>query len=463
MKFWAVLLALILVSSSVFAVSYADVIKEANVFYKEKDAFMKKVEIDTPYLKIKLLDYASKDNYSVLIRHIDYPAKITAKTADIAIIKVPSSKTYFKALFDLVDPNTIPKINLCINKPKTNNCYKALLFQGLGWPAHFEYAMPVQINTNNSDLPNEFLILAANASIAEHEKYLNNIAFGDVAINNNADCTTHPKDKGTICFKDFKEDSSIVAADIDDALAVAESVTYVADGKAYVYSYTISFNTVYSFSDCALDYCVNSQNLEMSTYDYQSVLVHELGHVLGLAHSSGQNCNDQTMSDNGIVANSTSERTLKAGDIWGIYKLFCSYNPSCTCISGQYCSTPYMECISTCLKNSDCGIDGFEGNKFCNNGNVWQLYATNKCNNPGKDDAYCSATVTSKLYSDCVPSGCTKGYCDKIQCYKDSDCPKKPSASKLVYWYCQNPGEKDARCISKPAKIKTNAQANKPI
>ncbi len=75
------------------------------------------------------------------------------------------------------------------------------------------------------------------------------------------------------------------------------------------------------------------------------------------------------------------------------------------CINGT-CS--YIVCYS----NSDCGTDGFTGNKTCYANSVYQNYTINICNNPGTPTANCSNMVNPKLEITCgYNQGCQNGIC----------------------------------------------------
>src|SRR3989344_1677310 len=44
-----------------------------------------------------------------------------------------------------------------------------------------------------------------------------------------------------------------------------------------------------------------------------------------------------------------------------------------------------------CNSDLDCGSSGVVGDLFCSSGNVFQNFLTNKCNNPGTAQSYCSS------------------------------------------------------------------------
>jgi hypothetical protein len=81
----------------------------------------------------------------------------------------------------------------------------------------------------------------------------------------------------------------------------------------------------------------------------------------------------------------------------------------------QVCTRPM------CDSNSDCGTNGWLGNEYCNNGDVWDTYRTWTCNNPGTASAACSSSDNGQLKeacdfgcgsAACLPDPCTDVTCD---------------------------------------------------
>src|SRR5579863_1096342 len=46
--------------------------------------------------------------------------------------------------------------------------------------------------------------------------------------------------------------------------------------------------------------------------------------------------------------------------------------------------------VPVCNTDADCGVNGFTGAPFCQDGNVYQNYITYTCNNPGTLSSSCS-------------------------------------------------------------------------
>jgi hypothetical protein len=68
--------------------------------------------------------------------------------------------------------------------------------------------------------------------------------------------------------------------------------------------------------------------------------------------------------------------------------------------------------IVSCNTNSDCGIDEFVDNLFCQNNNVYQNYKTYTCNNPGTIISSCSDSTAPRLQTTCTSGQtCSNGSC----------------------------------------------------
>jgi len=74
----------------------------------------------------------------------------------------------------------------------------------------------------------------------------------------------------------------------------------------------------------------------------------------------------------------------------------------------------YVELKIECNKDLDCGESGFieTKNPFCYQGNVWQDFKENKCNNAGTTFSYCTSNTEPKLKEECK-YGCDSGTCKK--------------------------------------------------
>jgi len=63
----------------------------------------------------------------------------------------------------------------------------------------------------------------------------------------------------------------------------------------------------------------------------------------------------------------------------------------------SYCSHEVVGCFN----ENECGVDGFVGNRFCSNGNVYQNFRDVSCVNPGASGSFCSSNTNSQLIESC--------------------------------------------------------------
>jgi hypothetical protein len=105
--------------------------------------------------------------------------------------------------------------------------------------------------------------------------------------------------------------------------------------------------------------------------------------------------------------------------------------------------TPDSSCENTpisCAQDSDCGIDGYKEEPYCQNNNVLDIFQEFMCLNPGTLDATCDINPIEQLVSQCQYA-CTDGEC--IRCDQNSDCNDN---NPLTTDICQNPGQKSSYC-----------------
>ena len=87
----------------------------------------------------------------------------------------------------------------------------------------------------------------------------------------------------------------------------------------------------------------------------------------------------------------------------------------CGCPSMRVCQKLQGNCVETtenitCHANSDCGTDGYVGNYFCKDGNVYRYYISHNCTNPGTINSACSSYNESVLIDACgVNETCIDG------------------------------------------------------
>ncbi len=107
-------------------------------------------------------------------------------------------------------------------------------------------------------------------------------------------------------------------------------------------------------------------------------------------------------------------------------------------------------CLNTaivCNQESDCGIDGFLGNTFCDgSGDVSDTLRDHTCNNAGTNTSSCSAVDTVLLFDDCTASeACENGACQTVACFVNGDCDDGNVNTEDV---CVGPGTANATCVN---------------
>ncbi len=113
------------------------------------------------------------------------------------------------------------------------------------------------------------------------------------------------------------------------------------------------------------------------------------------------------------------------------------------CSFGQLCNNG--QCISqNCNNDNDCGVDGFIGDKFCQNNSVFNNYATYTCNSPGEINSSCTISSTPILNISCLSTQmCSGAICYNISCFSNSNCNDNNNYTSDK---CNNPGTINASC-----------------
>ncbi|MFA5856257.1 MAG: hypothetical protein WC867_02795 [Candidatus Pacearchaeota archaeon] len=129
-------------------------------------------------------------------------------------------------------------------------------------------------------------------------------------------------------------------------------------------------------------------------------------------------------------------------------------NKTCNdeCLNGK--------CVPECKQNSDCGIDRFIGNPFCNNGDSYKTFIEFTCENPGTIESKCSNQIRLNLIEDCTEKQtCISGKCMQITCNKNSECGKNSYVGNnycvdenvtknYQIFECRNQGTYLSKCIN---------------
>jgi len=190
---------------------------------------------------------------------------------------------------------------------------------------------------------------------------------------------------------------------------------------------------------------------------------------LEIACSSNAEC-----GTNGYIGNPF----CRDGDVYKTFRTYICTNPgtpssSCSnttedrlqtnCSSSQTCSNGQCEDVDiACSCNADCGTNGFIGNPFCQNGDVYRTYRTYVCNNPGTPSSSCSTNTENRLATNCSSTQtCSNGQCEDVDiaCDSNADCGtngyignpfcKNGDVYKTYRTYiCNNAGTVNSNCSS---------------
>lgn len=123
------------------------------------------------------------------------------------------------------------------------------------------------------------------------------------------------------------------------------------------------------------------------------------------------------------------------------------------------CSNGACILLIECCSDSQCGIDGFIGDNFCEGKSVFRNFKTFTCLNPGTAQSSCSSSTTKQLIQTCEDS-CSNGECvnQTIVCSADSDCgtaycnnpfnfcKDNDIFQEFTFFKCNNPGTVNSFC-----------------
>jgi len=369
--------------------------------------------------------------------------------------------------------------------PQQNACYDFVEWKLFG-PMDF-----VLNPKNNSFMTEEEKVNFALQAMGEWELY-NEYIFGNLTVDYNPKPAYVGDGKNMISFSPYPSPP-------EDFIAITYRFSYKVDGKDYMAEADIEFNSYFYFGNYLED---------ANFYDFQGILTHEIGHAAALNDLYDKSCYGQTMYWADSKSDSYNERTIEAGDKYGIYLLYpmnCFSNSDCgseEIIEPAFCkgndvykkaknyacenaATPASYCaenttdklieqctgsnvcssgqcvLPKCSTNSDCGSDAFVGEKFCNGNDVYQKYTKFICNNPGAVNASCSSSTEDKSLEQCGNSNklCNLGECAPSLCSANSDCGldsfidasfciDNSVYQKKQTFICENPATLNANCKS---------------
>ncbi len=132
-----------------------------------------------------------------------------------------------------------------------------------------------------------------------------------------------------------------------------------------------------------------------------------------------------------------------------------------TCEGDETCQNG--ACVSNfgvCSFKTDCGTDGYIGDLYCKDGNVYQNYKTYTCHAAGSPTSYCTSSINNALKTTCsADQTCQNGVCITldVRCNSNSDCGTDGFFGVTYCQYgnvyqsykeyiCNNPGLTNSSC-----------------
>ncbi|MBU0952856.1 MAG: hypothetical protein KKA90_00320 [Nanoarchaeota archaeon] len=96
-----------------------------------------------------------------------------------------------------------------------------------------------------------------------------------------------------------------------------------------------------------------------------------------------------------------------------------------------------------CYQDTDCGVDGWVNAPFCNGNDVWQVWRTYTCNNPGTQSASCASSDQQQLKQQCTSGSCSNG-----ECGGSASCtnPDYPYSCQGACWMCNGGNDMYTLC-----------------
>ena len=104
----------------------------------------------------------------------------------------------------------------------------------------------------------------------------------------------------------------------------------------------------------------------------------------------------------------------------------CSLNSECNdnnartadeCVNPGQTNSYCMNTEVDCIIDTDCGITGFINDNFCSNNDIYRIFQTATCENPGTLQSNCMITAEQTLITDCNDNNpLTFDWCTNSQC-----------------------------------------------
>ncbi|MBC7236602.1 MAG: matrixin family metalloprotease [Chloroflexi bacterium] len=199
-------------------------------------------------------------------------------------------------------------------KPDDSSCY-AFLARGAKWKTAEPYIVDP---TNERDLSEAAVRGAIATSIAKWEDAADGAMGNGNSLNILGDESTGTVDGADTVSPDNKNE--VLFGDIQDSGAIAVTIVWGVFGGLPFARELVEWDQVYD--DVDYDWSENCESDDCTAkMDLENIVIHELGHSVGLADLYTAECAEQTMygyADYG----ETKKRTLEAGDIAGVSTLY---------------------------------------------------------------------------------------------------------------------------------------------
>jgi len=175
-------------------------------------------------------------------------------------------------------------------------------------------------------------------------------------------------------------------------------------------------------------------NLDIVAYASGRIATNYINSIQAKVHYTEVEC----LQDNDCSDDYYSDNYCKENDIYRDLHDFNCINNECI---EEVTSELIEECIDICVEgecteiicssDSDCGIDDYIGDSYCNsvsNNSIYQDWIDYTCHNPGQADSYCSNKITPVFSEDCGKDYCddwNTNYCENNDIYKSRTCYNK--------------------------------------
>jgi len=183
-----------------------------------------------------------------------------------------------------------------------STCF-SFLAKGAKWKSVEDYLVDP---TNNAGLSPAFIRINLASDINEWENAADGEILGDENLNGIVNRET---------IGDLNGQNEVIFADISNSGAIAVTIVWGVFSGPPKFRYLAEWDMV--FDDFDFEWSSLGQAGKM---DFENIAQHELGHSVGMGHPTSE-CTDETMYAFASLGE-TKKRTLNAGDITGVNKLY---------------------------------------------------------------------------------------------------------------------------------------------